>query len=198
MNDVMLDLETMGAGPDAAIVSIGAVAFDVERCCLGPGFYQTVTLQSSVDLGGVMDPATIVWWMEQDPAARAALQKSATHISRALQGFTGFVDSIRDGSGPSPLDVRIWGNGAAFDNVILRSSYRRSGSLPPWSFWNDRCYRTVKAMNPGVRLVRIGTHHNAFMDAVSQAAHLLEILKGRRPDVSAFETPSDENVTPEG
>ena len=29
--DIMLDLETMGTGPAAAIVAIGAVAFDLDR-----------------------------------------------------------------------------------------------------------------------------------------------------------------------
>ena len=28
--DIMLDLETMGTGPNAAIVAIGAVAFDLQ------------------------------------------------------------------------------------------------------------------------------------------------------------------------
>ena len=48
MNDVMLDLETMGTGPDAAIVAIGAIAFDVHTRTIGPSFYIPVELRSSV------------------------------------------------------------------------------------------------------------------------------------------------------
>ena len=37
--DIMLDLETMGKSPDAAITAIGAVIFDVEGRSLGGEFY---------------------------------------------------------------------------------------------------------------------------------------------------------------
>ncbi len=33
--DIMLDLETMGTGPNAAIVAIGAVAFDLQAGTIG-------------------------------------------------------------------------------------------------------------------------------------------------------------------
>jgi len=40
-------------------------------------------------------------------------------------------------------------------------------------FWNDRCYRTMKAQHRDVDFVRLGTFHNALHDAESQAEHLL-------------------------
>ena len=49
MLDVMLDLETMGTQPDAAIVAIGAVEFDLEAAQLGRRFYQPVTLDSAAN-----------------------------------------------------------------------------------------------------------------------------------------------------
>jgi len=51
MNEVMLDLETMGQGPDAAIVAIGAVAFDPVTHWLGDPFYRLVDLESAVVTG---------------------------------------------------------------------------------------------------------------------------------------------------
>lgn len=35
MDNVMLDLETMGNGPEAAIVAIGAVEFDLKSGAIG-------------------------------------------------------------------------------------------------------------------------------------------------------------------
>ena len=40
--DIMLDLETMGTGPNAAIVAIGAVAFDLQAGTIGDHWYRWV------------------------------------------------------------------------------------------------------------------------------------------------------------
>ncbi len=40
--DVMIDIETMGLGPDAAIVAIGAVFFDLEKGTLVERFYRAI------------------------------------------------------------------------------------------------------------------------------------------------------------
>ncbi len=42
MNDVMLDLETLGTRHDAMIISIGAVYFERETGLIGPGFSMNV------------------------------------------------------------------------------------------------------------------------------------------------------------
>ncbi len=58
MIEFMVDLETMGIGPNAAIVAIGAVAMDTDKLVLtGEEFYEVVSLQSSVDAGLVIDPS---------------------------------------------------------------------------------------------------------------------------------------------
>ena len=78
-------------------------------------------------------------------------------------------------------DLRVWSNGAGFDNVVLSSAFRRIGMEQPWPFRNDRCYRTMKAQHPEVKMQRVGTHHNAVDDAESQARHLMAMMapKGR-------------------
>ena len=114
----------------------------------------------------------MLWWMQQGDAARSAFSRGGEKITIALQQFAGWMENRAKGD-----DVRVWGNGAAFDNVILASAYRRSGTPTPWRFWNDRYYRTIKAQYPAVKMTRKGTHHNAVDDAESQARHLLDILK---------------------
>lgn len=174
MLDIMLDLETMGNGPDAAIVAIGAVAFAVDSLEInvqGYSFYRVVNLGSSVENGGVIDPDTVMWWMKQGDQARAGLAAPGSHIHHTLFDFRSWVINTTGES------VRMWGNGAAFDNVILASAYRRAGLAMPWKFWNDRCYRTVKALYPHISMERAGTHHNALDDAISQARHLQAIMR---------------------
>jgi exodeoxyribonuclease VIII len=196
MTDVMVDLETMGVGPRAAIIAIGAVAFDLETGELGGEFYRPVDLGSSMEHDGIIDADTVMWWLKQSDDARKALTDIQLDPSnpdggkilpytlpKVLADFTLYTRSLcpvqwlRGDSGDVPTTLKIWGNGAGFDNVVLRSAYEACGISVPWLFYNDRCYRTVKAQYPHIKMERSGTHHNALDDAVSQAKHLIAMLK---------------------
>jgi hypothetical protein len=176
MNNIMLDLETMGRGPNAAITAVGAVYFDPETGKLGETFYRTVDLESSVKAGGVVDAATVLWWIRQSTAAQAMYATAGEHISTVLIQFAEFCERGDDAS------PNVWGNGASFDNVILRSAYDRAGIACPWEFWSDRCYRTMRAMLPQVDAERSGTYHNALDDATTQARVLMAAMKKGKLD----------------
>jgi DNA polymerase III epsilon subunit-like protein len=171
MDNVMLDLETMGTDPDAAIIAVGAVRFDLEAGSIGEKFYAVVDLQSAVANGGVINPSTVLWWMQQGDAARSAFARPGHHIADVLASFTKWLGDE---------DAFVWGNGAAFDNVILATAYRNANLPVPWKFYNDRCYRTVRAQYPAVSMQRRGTFHNAVDDAESQARHLIDMIGPHR------------------
>ena len=167
MSHIMLDLETMGNGNRAAIIAIGAVSFNSSG--VKERFYQQVRIDMSIDAGLEMDASTVLWRLQQSDAARSAFKgnEKATSLCDALDDFARWYASVGG--------VEVWGNGAAFDNTILSAAYRLTGIEQPWKFWNDRCYRTLKAMYPQVKMARSGTHHNAVDDAHSQADHLIQI-----------------------
>jgi len=169
--DIMLDLETMGNGPNAAIVAIGATCFNIIDETVGSCFYETIDLESSVAGGGVMDASTVLFWLKQSDLARKDIIYGREPIESALELFTGWISENM-----GEERVIMWGNGAAFDNVILASAYRRHNILQPWDFRNDRCYRTIKNLNPEIKMQRRGTKHNALDDAISQTEHLITIL----------------------
>lgn len=170
--EVSLDLETMGNGPDAAIIAIGAVEFSLETGLLGQEFYEVVDLESSVAAGGTITPSTVLWWMQQSDEARKVFERKGEQISLTLDHFTGWIYWLN-----GVRNVCLWGNGAAFDNVILRSAYERLGLKAPWNFWDDRCFRTIKALHPEVEFVKSGVVHNALDDAKNQARYLIEVLR---------------------
>lgn len=161
---IMIDLETMGTRPNAPIIAIGAVTFN--SAGIGDTFYTNVSLKSCVDSGAVIDPDTVMWWMRQSDAARRALDEGGSDLDVALRDLSSFFPKSVYG---------VWGNGATFDNVLLREAYTRAGVQCPWPFWLDKCYRTVKGAYPDVEISRGGTHHNALDDASSQAGHLIDI-----------------------
>ncbi len=53
MNNLMIDLETMGKNKDAPIVSIGAVFFTPETGDIGQEFYTVVSLESAMGQGAM-------------------------------------------------------------------------------------------------------------------------------------------------
>jgi exodeoxyribonuclease VIII len=170
MQNIMIDLETMGTGPAAAIVAIGAVEFDLVSGELGREFYEAVSLPSSMESGGRVDADTVLWWLRQSDEARALFRAPAHRLYEVLEQLAFFMAEF---AGP---EVKVWGNGAAFDNVVLAGAFDRAGLDRPWKYSNDRCYRTVKALHPEVPMERTGTHHNALDDAISQAKHLIVMI----------------------
>jgi len=167
MSNIMVDLETMGKGSMAAIIAIGAVKFNSKG--LGQEFYAIVNLESSVKNGMVIEPDTVMWWMKQSDEARSEFAKGTETLFSALQGFAKFVGDRHS--------VKVWGNGASFDNVILDNAYQLNNLDTPWMFWNNMCYRTIKNLLGGsIKMERTGDHHNALDDAKSQAEHLIRML----------------------
>lgn len=174
MPDVMLDLETAGTRPDAPIIAIGAVTFDMKNGVLGERFYITVDLASCVQQGARIDPSTFMWWLQQsDKARQGVVGGMQMHISEACVAFK---DWLYEHSAPQNA-VKPWGNSSSFDCTILKEHYFRAGLEAPWAFWNERCFRTLAAMYPNIERKHTGTVHNALDDAISQAEHLILIRK---------------------
>jgi 3' exoribonuclease, RNase T-like len=98
MNNLMVDLETMGNKPDAPIVAIGAVFFEPATSEIGPSFYTAVSLESEVALGAVPDASTILWWLAQSSEARSAITDNPTPIDVALRGLNDFSAEVSGNS----------------------------------------------------------------------------------------------------
>lgn len=174
MSHIMLDLETWGKKPGCGLISIGAVEFSFETGVLGKEFYSAVNHSSCILAGLKDDKQTLEWWDKQSMDAKSAYQasnnSSSVSIRDALVEFGIFLESIGKRS-----NVRLWGNGADFDNNVLGACYDAVGLSPPWGYYNNRCYRTLRSLCHVIDLVRVGTHHNALDDAKTQAAHAIKI-----------------------
>ncbi|HAW1047036.1 TPA: exonuclease [Escherichia coli] len=167
---LMIDLETMGKNPDAPIISIGAIFFDPQTGDMGPEFSKTIDLNTA---GGVIDRDVIKWWLKQSREAQSAIMTDEIPLDDALLQLREFID---ENSGE--FFVQVWGNGANFDNTILRRSYERQGIPCPWRYYNDRDVRTIvelgKAIDFDARtaIPFEGERHNALDDARYQAKYV--------------------------
>ena len=178
LNDVMVDLETLGKRAGCVIVSVGAVKFDPKTgfVDVDNSFYKAITVESAMRYGLTVDPDTLRWWMRQSKEAQFVFNDpAATSLQAALVEFAEWVDEEGEYD-----NVKMWGNGASFDNPILAAAFEAVDIIQPWQFWNDRCYRTKKAEAKAVPFNRVGLAHNALDDAVSQAHHLCQIYMAER------------------
>ncbi|HHN9983138.1 TPA: 3'-5' exoribonuclease [Escherichia coli] len=181
---LMIDLETMGKNPDAPIISIGAIFFDPQTGDTGPEFSKTIDLETA---GGVIDRSTIKWLLKQSREAQSAIMTDEIPLDDALLQLREFID---ENSGD--FCVQVWGNGANFDNTILRRSYERQGIPCPWRYYNDRDVRTIvelgKAIDFDARtaIPFEGERHNALDDARYQAKYVSAIWQKLIPSQADF------------
>ncbi|HCX5013474.1 TPA: 3'-5' exoribonuclease, partial [Escherichia coli] len=181
---LMIDLETMGKNPDAPINSLAGKFFDPATGEMGPEFSKTIDLETA---GGVIDRDTIKWWLKQSREAQSAILTDEIPLDDALLQLREFID---ENSGE--FFVQVWGNGANFDNVILRRSYERQEIPCPWRYTNDRDVRTIVAlglvMDFDARSVITfeGERHNALHDARYQAKYVSAIWQKLFPNQADF------------
>ena len=181
---LMIDLETMGKNPDAPIISIDAIFFDPQTGDMGPEFSKTIDLETA---GGVIDRDVIKRWLKQSREAQSAIMTDEIPLDDALLQLREFID---ENSGE--FFVQVWGNGANFDNTILRRSYERQGIPCPWRYYNDRDVRTIvelgKAIDFDARTATPfeGERHNALDDARYQAKYVSAIWQKLIPSQADF------------
>ncbi|MFA6688848.1 MAG: 3'-5' exonuclease [Sphaerochaetaceae bacterium] len=169
--NVMIDIETLGQGPDACVAEIGAVAVigGLERL-----LDINVSLSSAIEAGGRIDPETVQWWLLRDADARRTMADNyhRAAIGEALRDLADFIHAARDACG----GVRVWSCGSDLDLVILAGYYRRIGEEIPWKYWESRDYRTLRAMFPEVKKPKAEPAHTAIQDAMDQMDHLNMLL----------------------
>ncbi|EFN7178195.1 exonuclease [Escherichia coli] len=184
---LMIDLETMGTNTNAPIVVIGAVFFDPQTGEIGPVFYIVISLTDAMNTGAVPDGGTIEWWLKQSSEARAAILTEQVKLKDALSQFREFINEYSD-----EKFVQVWGNGATFDNAILRTSYERLDIPCPWRYHNDRDVRTIVELGKVIdfdartAIPFEGERHNALDDARYQAKYVSAIWQKLIPNPVDF------------
>jgi DNA polymerase III epsilon subunit-like protein len=170
---VVVDLETLSTHPNACIVSIGAVSFNLQDGILDE-FFINVDATSSKSHGLHLDPNTIQWWQKQSIEAQKSWQTDPQPLDYALGKFADFYQKGNP----------IWGNGSSFDITILESAYyaigwdkdKVYGNHLPWKFWDIYDMRTLTSIL-GKKLEKTGINHNALDDSIAEAKLLIEMLK---------------------
>jgi inhibitor of KinA sporulation pathway (predicted exonuclease) len=174
----MVDIETLGTEPGAAILSIGACAFDPdpETDDIGDRVKISVDLESCQAAGLHIDADTLQWWLRQSDAARYVLS-GGIGLNDALGEFAAW---LRD------VDAdEVWANSPKFDAAHLEHAADAVDVSLPWAYYELRDVRTIRALPGAVDLEHEGTDHDALDDAIHQAREVAETLRAIDEEVDA-------------
>lgn len=169
---IMIDIETLSTEPNAAIASIGAVAFEFSKGVVDE-FYQKIDITDSIKTGGAIDGDTLKWIFNQSSEMIAEISSGQTTVKNALNSLFDWVQSF---------DTYVmWANSPSFDLTIIRSAALRNEIDVPWMFWHERDYRTFisYASEFGFQRKYTSGHvsHNALEDSHNQAHELINAYK---------------------
>lgn len=166
MNHIMIDIETMSSESNAAIVSIGAVQFDMQTGDTGKTFYLNVDLQSCIDSGLGLSASTIMWWLKQDKESQTSLFDCPVSLNVALLSFEGWLDDA------NAIDCQILANSPSFDCVILKNAFNAVGIKLPWNYWDERDCRTLVSFASQIKREMVNDlSHDALSDCKFQVRY---------------------------
>lgn len=137
MDHLMVDIETMGNKSGCAIVSIGAIRFNIDTGETGEEFYRNISLESCLKAGLTVQADTIMWWLNQSKESRDSLKSDRCSINEAMYAFKYFYNN-----------ELIWANSPRFDLEIIAAAFNKCDDDIPWDFRKERCCRTLYAMAP--------------------------------------------------
>lgn len=158
---LMLDLETLGTKPGCVILQLAAVEFEGEAIL--DHFDVKIDIKSCLEAGLYIDTETLRWWGQQENIG--SVMTGTASLKETLEAFSRWVARCEPGE--------IWANGASFDFPILAAAYEKVGLEQPWSFQDERCLRTVRALSGVEDLTeRVGRVHDAMSDCKYQVANL--------------------------
>ena len=154
MIDITFDVETCAVCPTAAVMSVGAVAWN--RNGEGTPFYEGrepmlyPTFSAHVDLRGMFidgfafDAATAQWWKERSNEAKDAVLDDdndgipCSPIQEVVKDFFRWIDYVKKAC--NTTEVNLWCQGTDFDMAILRNICHKYQAFAP-----DKAYDLVDA-----------------------------------------------------
>jgi len=169
MNNIMIDIETLGTSNNALITQVGACYFDRQTGIIGDKFSMNVQIQDGLNNGFEVDAGAIKFWLEHTPT----FLKEAVPVKEMLGKLREFISK----------KTLIWSH-ATFDAVILKNAYRRFKEKTPFSFRNVRDIRTLVDLAHIKYKKKEGDDksHDALEDCIYQVKYCCECFKKLKED----------------
>lgn len=151
--DITFDLETCSTKVTAAIMQLGAVAwnrnaensdniFNLDNSNIREEYFNMgVDMRKEFIAGLDFDPDTAQWWNSRDEAVKEEMLRPQTlPVDEVITQFTNWVKTLQTRIGAE--SVTLWSQGADFDLAILRHISSVFHVAMPVKYQNFRCART--------------------------------------------------------
>lgn len=153
-NDFIIDLETLGSKPDSIVIDMSVLVFNPDVSGPVESIDELIKrgkrwkLNLAAQRGNrSVNPATVAWWREQSPEAKANLAPSDEDrlIADAIPELLQFLKD----NNVNPFKSQGWCRGMSFDFPILVDMIRETygvldtDKLEPVKFWAQRDVRTA-------------------------------------------------------
>lgn len=155
--DITIDLETCSLKPTAAVMRIGAVAWDrngidtpffPEEENLADNFDYDNEFASNINLSSMFvdgfsfDQDTADWWARQNDDAKKHLVNTddLADIQIVIIDFFDWIEAMKERHGAD--EVYLWSQGSDFDISILRNICYKYNVAMPVRYTNVRDHRT--------------------------------------------------------
>lgn len=186
-----LDAETLAADTTRPVfLSFALVMFDpdqvlpVNTVAAGRSLHVKFNLDEAIAdqvklFHRVRDEATWQWWQEQGAEARALFEACRQSEVLFRQGFelvNRWLSQVRAVEAEaaevpkSSVDLHVWSYGARSDLTWWATACEELGLRYPVHYRNEHCLRTLADELPEVPKTAYGVKHDAWCDAVAQAA----------------------------
>ena len=166
MADLMIDIETIGTGPDACILTIAMQTFDpFADGWYDNHYYARIDTESQPDRN--IEDGTLAWWASQSPLVReeAFAEENRIPLKQALEEMHPMIWNSNF----------VWANGPTFDMNIIEHAYKSYDINLPWKYYKVRDARTVYSLYPD--LERGPASHHALDDCQQQILKLQKTFK---------------------
>lgn len=168
MQDLMIDIETMGNSHNAVMIQLAGVFFDRETGKTGREFCENVCAESCLEEGFETNEATKKWWAQQDPDVLKAITQNTSPVSEVMERFASFVGT--------DSELIVWSH-ATFDFVIVQNYLKtlKAGHLP---YRGARDIRTLVDLS-GIDLNNYDWSkktHNALDDCKFQIKYCVDAM----------------------
>ena len=186
--DIMIDTETVDSATTTAILSIGAVSFDIETGAIGEKFYIKIDKDTGLALGLTQSEQTMKWWAKQSEEAREEAFSGTEDTTEALKKLNRFIKKFKK--------PRLWSNGKEFDLALLKYAMNKANITPAWKFYQEMDVRTLDNLFPQVRrsMKFSGTAHNAVDDCIQQVKYTSKIFQIMNENGSASDEDGETHI----
>lgn len=171
-NYLMIDKETL-ALDNPVVIQLGFVVFNKDKVLWTSSY--NICPKSCVAIGMEMDLDTVSWWLKTNPSLLTSiLDGNSVSIEEALSFMFNVYKSFNCKG--------VMSNGSLADikwvHQLVKGINKTNETKIeiPWSYKEEMCFRTMRALFPQYKGVEFGERHDALNDARYQVSVVQEIM----------------------